>query len=142
MARELVDVSLEFYEDELRRKTELEKLEFWESILSTDYTFDSVVIHPDGSTTIHPYSDRWTAIRIAEVKNEIGEGKSDPIMQAERSYASIFCSTGVGLFSSLYRPSTEGPCIVRVNSRSLMLSSNSGGDCRPAPDCHWGHLRR
>ena len=98
MARELINVSLEFHEDELRRKTELEKLEFWRSILSTDYASDSTVIDPDGSITVRPHGGRRTAIRIVELKNEIGEGKSDPIMQAERRYVSIFCSTGVGLF--------------------------------------------
>lgn len=34
MARELISVSLEFHEDELRRKTEFEKLTFWRSVLS------------------------------------------------------------------------------------------------------------
>jgi len=101
MAQELIAVSLRFYEDESLRRTELEKLEFWKPILSADYILDnSTIIHPDGTTTVHPPGGHRTAIQIVELKNEIGEGKSDPIMQAERSYASIFCSSGVGLFSS------------------------------------------
>jgi len=98
MAKELIDVSLNFYEDELHRRTELENLELWGSILSTDYILDKSIVHSDRSTTVHPPDVHRTAIQIVETKNEIGEGGSDPILQAERSYSSIFCSSEVSLF--------------------------------------------
>ena len=102
MARELIDVSLRFYEDELQRRAELERLEFWRSVLSIEYVLGKTVIRPDGSITVHPPGGHQTPIQIIELKNEVGEGGSDPIMQAERSYTSIFCSPGVGFFFLFY----------------------------------------
>jgi hypothetical protein len=143
MARELIDVSLEFYESELQRKAQLQKLKFWDSISieSTDYILDKSAIHPDGSITVHPPDGHRTAILIVELKNEIGEGSSDPIMQSERSWASICCSSMVGLFLPPYRSSTEGPCTVRPNPPSLVLSSDTGWDRRPVLDRHWSDLQ-
>jgi hypothetical protein len=97
MARELICASLEFYEDESQRKAALEKLTFWKSILSTDHNLDSSSICADGSTSACSRGSRRIPVQIVELKNEIGEGGSDPIVQAERSHAAIFCSTRVGL---------------------------------------------
>jgi len=85
-------------EDELLRRGELENLKLWGSILSTDYVLDKSIIHSDRSTAVHPPDGHRTAIQIVEIKNEI-RGGSDLILQAEHSYSSIFCSSGVGLFS-------------------------------------------
>lgn len=55
-------------------------------------------VRPDRSTSVQTPGGLRIPFRIVELKNEIGEGKSDPIVQGERSYASIFCSAEVGPF--------------------------------------------
>ena len=74
---ELAGVSLEFYEDELRRKTELEKLEFWKSTASTNYTVRQYHHSSDGSTTVHPHEGHRAVVEVVELKNGTGEGRSD-----------------------------------------------------------------
>jgi hypothetical protein len=53
-ARELINISLEFYDDELQHRTELGKLKIWEPIFSMDYASDNTIIHAEGSITVHP----------------------------------------------------------------------------------------
>lgn len=98
MAKNLIAASLTFYKNELHRKEALEQLQSWRSIVTEEYTLANIAIRPDGSTSVHTRSGHRIPVQIVELKNEIGEGGSDPIMQAERSYASIFCSPRVSRF--------------------------------------------
>ena len=98
MAGELIGASLDIYPTELQRKEALEKLTFWESIFTAEYALDTTAIRHDGSTSAS-CSGLRIPIQIVELKNEIGQGGSDPITQAERCHATIICSTRVGLSS-------------------------------------------
>ena len=99
MARELIVVSLPFYEDALQRKAALEELMCWRSIVSEQYALGTTSIHLDGSTSVRTLSGHKIPVQITELRNEIEEGGgSDPILLAERSYVTICRSRKVGLF--------------------------------------------
>lgn len=100
-ALHLINSSLWFYKDELRRRAALVKLRFWGSMSTIEFDIGKTAICPNGVLTVeHPKGNKMV-VEIVELKNEIGEGGSDPIMQAERSYASIVCSPNVSVFFSL-----------------------------------------
>ena len=142
MALKLINSSLEFYKDELARRSALEVLQCWGDIYTTEFRVGSTSIRPDGVLTVKKSIGPRMVFEVVELKNEIGEGGSDPIMQAERSYASIVSSEDVCVFFSPASTPTKGLCIVLSNFQCLMLSSVPSGDRRPKPGRFWGNLKR
>lgn len=140
MAWELVSLSLEFYETKLERRAVLEKLGFWGSMTTTEFNLDKITVCPDGVLTAQPDGGHQTVVQVLELENEIGVGGRDPIMKAERSYASIVCSADVGVFPFSCWPSIKELCVVRSDLQGLMLSSVPCGDCRPTPGRVRGNL--
>ena len=100
MASQLISHSLQFYETELLRRASLQRL--WKGIITTEFNFGDTSILPDGVVSTWTDQGHQRVVQVLELKNEIGEGGRDPIMQAERSYASIICSDDVGILTLPY----------------------------------------
>ena len=98
-ALDLIDASLNLYEDERSRQDQINNLKVLGDLFSPKMTLESMVMRSDGKTTIHyPTILREAVVRIVEMKNEIGEGGSDPIVQAECGFVLICSSKEVALF--------------------------------------------
>lgn len=97
MARELILVSLQFYETVQDLRVALERLDFWSSILPTEHNLDKTAVYPDGTfnARVHPSKGHWMVVQIVDVENEIGKGECDPISEAEGIFTSIVRSAGV-----------------------------------------------
>jgi len=92
-ATKLIHVSLEFFKEESDRKAKLNTLKTFGDLVSPEVNIEPRTIPPDGITTIFcPSAEQEATIRIVELKNDIGEGGSDPIMQAECGFA-LICSS-------------------------------------------------
>ena len=93
-AARFIDVSLDFFRDETLRQKYLNDLDgTLGKLASGQIVVDARVIKPDGTTTVFCKSARREAVvRIVELKNEVGEGDSDPIMQAECGFV-LICSS-------------------------------------------------
>ena len=90
---EFIDISLLLHEDEHDRRAKIHQVGVLGNILSSEVYVDARSIFPNGTTTIMCHSTKQEAIvRIVEVKNEVGEGGSDPIMQAECDFV-LICSS-------------------------------------------------
>lgn len=98
MASQLISHSLQLYETELLWRASLQRL--WKGIITTEFNFGDTSILPDGVVSTWTDQGHQRVVQVLELKNEIGEGGSDPIMQAECSYASIVCSDDVGILTS------------------------------------------
>jgi hypothetical protein len=95
-ALDLIDASLNLYEDKYSRRDQIDALG---RLGSLEMRLESRVLKPDGTVTIHcPTSKQEAVVRIVEMKNEIGEGGSDPIAQAECGFVLICSSKKVTLF--------------------------------------------
>jgi hypothetical protein len=98
-ALEFINITLDFYEDKVDRRSKIDELQVLGRLISPEINIDARVITPDGTTTITcPASRQEATIRIVEVKNEIGEGGSDPIVQAECGFVLICSSKEVASF--------------------------------------------
>jgi hypothetical protein len=104
-ALEFINVSLDFYKDESFRRDKIHSLRVLGDLTSPEVKFDSRTIKPDGTVTIYcPASKQEAIVRIVEMKNEIGEGSSDPIAQAECGFVLICSSEKVTLFLATLDP--------------------------------------
>ena len=94
-AARFIDASLDFFRDESYREKCLNDLD---GTLGRFTAFelmsvDARLINPGGTTTVLCDSaEKEAVVRIVELKNEIGEGDSDPIMQAECGFV-LICSS-------------------------------------------------
>ena len=98
-ALEFINISLDFYEDKFDRRSRIDELQVLGHLISPEVNIDARVITPDGTTTITCPANRHEATtRIVEVKNEIGESGSDPIIQAECGFVLTYSSKEVVSF--------------------------------------------
>jgi len=98
-ALDFIDASLNYYENGSYRRANLHKLQALGDLISPEINLEPRVIKPDGIlTVIDPTSKQEAYIRIVEIKNEIGEGGSDPVVQAECGFVLICSSKKVTLF--------------------------------------------
>ena len=98
-ALDFIDASLDLYESKFNRQSKIDDLRVLGRLISPEITIDARVVTPDGTTTITcPASKQEVTVRIVEVKNEIGEGGSDPIVQAECGFVLICSSKEVDPF--------------------------------------------
>lgn len=92
-ALDFIDASLNFYQNESYRRAELHRLQALGDLISPEINLEPKLIKPDGTlTVIEPISKQEAYVRIVEMKNEIGEGGSDPITQAECGFV-LVCSS-------------------------------------------------
>ena len=93
LAMKFIFASLDFFEQGSDRRVKLNNLKAFGDLIAPEIKVDARKISPDGMTTIFcPSAERDAIVRIVEVENDIGEGGSDPIMQAECGFA-IICSS-------------------------------------------------
>lgn len=98
VAAELISFSLDFFKDESERQTKLHNWNNFGDLLSPHVKVNGKTIHPDGTTTVRcPSIKQAATIHIVELKNDIREGGSDPIMQAECGFVLICSSEEVAL---------------------------------------------
>jgi len=98
-AFDFIDVSLTLHKDESERRTKLHNLEALGHLYSSEITLDIKTIKPDGTTRVRcPSAEQEAIVRIVELKNEIGEGGSDPIAQAECGFVLVCASKTVTPF--------------------------------------------
>jgi len=101
-ALEFIYTSLDFHKDEGVRRSRIGDLRVLGGLLSPVINIDTTkVIIPDGATVVACHGNQRAIARIVEVKNEIGEGGSDPIAQAECGFVLISSSTQVILLLSI-----------------------------------------
>ena len=93
-AAHFIDTSLSFFQDEAHRQTSLHNLDgALGKLTAQQINVDARVIKPDGTTVVPcPSAEKEAVVRIVELKNEVGEGDSDPIMQAECGFV-LICSS-------------------------------------------------
>ena len=97
-ALRFIYASLDFYKDESNRRAEIHRLHTLGDLLSPEIQLGPRVIKPGGRITVRRHTDNQEAtVRIVEMKNEIGEGGSDPITQAECVFVLICSSKEVNL---------------------------------------------
>ena len=120
-ALDFIDASLDLYSDEASRRTRIDGLRVLGLLRSQEITIDARAIAPNGVVTIPcPTSKQDAYVRIVEMKNEIGEGGSDPIVQAECGFV-LICSSEKVAFSFLialvslnslpqYKPFRDASC--------------------------------
>ena len=95
-AADFIYASLDFFQDENSRQICLNKLEGALGKLAIqELSIDARIIKLDGITTVRCSSGEEAVVRIVELKNEIGEGDSDPIAQAECGFVIISSSDQV-----------------------------------------------
>ena len=98
-ALDFIDTSLVLHNDEAQRRTEISRLRVLGRLESPEIAFQDRTMKPDGIVTTICHSGRQEAtIRLVEMKNEIGEGGSDPIAQAECGFRLICSSDQVTYF--------------------------------------------
>lgn len=138
-ARKLINISLDFHRDEINL------LQAFGDLYPRKVYTDIGDITLSGATgIICPAAKRQAIVRIFEVKNEIGEGGSDPIAQAECDFVTICSSEEVILSLIIVPVYVQIPFLrstVRNISKSFMLSHTPCRDRRSAPRCFWCHLR-
>ena len=92
-ATKLIHASLDFFKEESDRKAKLHSLGTFGDLVSPEVNVEARKIYPDGITTVFcPSAGQEATVRIVELKNDIGEGGSDPIIQAECGFA-LICSS-------------------------------------------------
>jgi len=92
-ALDFIDTSLSFYKDGSYRQTKIHELQALGCLISPEIYLEPRVIKLDGTTTVTcPSSRQEAVVRIVEMKNEIEEGGSDPIAQAECGFV-LICSS-------------------------------------------------
>ncbi|KZT18890.1 hypothetical protein NEOLEDRAFT_1142814 [Neolentinus lepideus HHB14362 ss-1] len=88
--------AVKLYKNETKRMEQLSAMKagVHQSILGiTGLTFESGDFNPDGVVFSAQTPDQFkTILCITEVRNEIGEGGSDPISQAECAYVAVYSS--------------------------------------------------
>ena len=135
-ALDFIDASLSFYEHRFDRRTKIHELKALGCLGFSEIFHEPRVIRHDGTTTvICPTSGQEAVVRIVEMKNEIGEGGSDPIAQAECGFVLICSSQKVTRF--LIAPAYTQPPPFRSTSHSKMLHvvrcSSSGSPVHISP---------
>ena len=138
-AAKLISTSFDFFEDESDRQTKLNKLNALGGLISLDIKLDTRTIALGGTTTIFcPSSTQDATIRITDLKNNIEEGRSDPVMQAERKFV-LICSSEMVALSVLvtlihtqllllqYKPFRNASCC------QMFLIGAGGGGIRKSP---------
>jgi len=92
LAVKFIFASLDFEEGSDRR-VKLNNLKILGDLVSPKFKVDARKIFPDGTTTVFcPFAGEDAIVRVVELKNDIGEGGTDPIMQAECGFA-LICSS-------------------------------------------------
>jgi len=123
-ALDFIDVSLALYKEESDRRTMINQLGALERLESPEVKLEVKTIRPNGTIAVTcPSSGEEAIIRIVEMKNEIGEGGSDPIVQAECGFVLICSSNKVTYFS-----------IALTHAHSPSRSTNRSG-APPAVRC-------
>ena len=98
-ALRFIYASLGFYGDKSDRRAMVHDLHALGNLFPPEINLRSRIIEPDGTATVRCHTTNQEAIvRIVEMKNEIGEGRSDPIMQAECGFVLICSSEEVSRF--------------------------------------------
>jgi len=122
-ATKLIHASLDFFKDESDRKAKLKNLKTFGDLVSPEVKIDARKIYPDGITTVFcPSAEREATVRIVELKNDIGEGGSDPTMQAECGFALICSSERV----------TPSLLVTQIHAQLSLCSTNRFGMPRVA----------
>ena len=98
----LVINSLSLYQNESLRKNDLNDFRLvHDDILESTVLGDGHSFTPDGNTRVFCKLTKGLALRavtsFTEIKNEIGEGGSDPIHQAQCDYVAYYSAAVVGL---------------------------------------------
>ena len=119
-AAELISASLDFFAEESDRLTKLNNLKALGDLISPDIKLNARTITLDGTTAVYcPSAKQDAIVRIVELKNDVGEGASDPIMQAECGFVLICSSEMVtclvrpyscSTFALQYKPFFQASC--------------------------------
>ena len=99
MALKFINTSLNLHEYEFDRRAKMDELQVLGRLLTRRVQVDAGELILDGMTgALCPTITQEATVRIVEVQNEIGEGGSDPIMQAECGFV-LICSSKKVTFS-------------------------------------------